>query len=265
MHNLKVALCAIAAYNEISYIEEWISYYRKLGISFFDIALDNWTYDNNSNDCRFINLGEYTSQYPRFQRQIDFYNEFIQNKYKDFDFVLFFDIDEFLVIKDGSVTISEFLEKYLEYNGIAVNWNMFGSKENECNSNSVIQRFTHCKRSLCDYYKSIINLRKSKNSIHFSWMHGPDQYDTIIDVTRKMFMNNDKSAETNSETINTAYLNHYFTKSKKEYKEKIERNYGWSYSLEKIKEQYLDMFSIYESNEYNEIEDLSALNMMKMV
>lgn len=106
---LDVVLIAIVK-NEVEYLDEWINYYIALGVSYFVI------YDNNSDDKlyawarKYINLGYlHLVFWPNKNRQIDAYNHAHKLYENIANYLCFFDIDEFLVLKKHS-TIMQFMD-----------------------------------------------------------------------------------------------------------------------------------------------------------
>ena len=144
-----VALCAIAK-NENNYIKEWVDHYKQLG---FDKI---FLFDNNDIDGeRFDKILE-TDIKQKFveiidvrgktNQQIACYNELYHSKkLKNYQWVAFFDIDEFLCTNNQD--IHEWLANpiYDNFDGIAINWKYFDDNDlyKVENDNYSITRFTH--------------------------------------------------------------------------------------------------------------------------
>lgn len=100
------------------------------------------------------------------------YNDFIENYNKDYNFIAFFDIDEFLYIKNGK-DINSFLNDYDDVSSLFINWRLFGDNglSSVTNGNySVLNRFTKCAQDLHPLGKIILNTSKTGNSVIF---HNP--------------------------------------------------------------------------------------------
>ena len=129
---MKVALCCVCK-NENAYIREWVEYYEKLGTDNIII------YDNNDPggekledviqdyiDKGFVKIvpikGEPTPQ-------LNSYNRCIGDFGKDYDWIMFFDCDEYLCFtkaKDIKEYISGFPE---ECDRIAIHWMMMDDND----------------------------------------------------------------------------------------------------------------------------------------
>ena len=150
--NIKVCLCGIGK-NENKYVREWVEHYKSLG---FDKI---FLFDNNDIDgekyteviADYINnkFVEVLDVRGLKNAQIQSYNKLYQDheKLKNFDWVAFFDLDEFLFI-DNNKNIKTLLlnKKYDQYNCIAFNWKYFDDNNQitvNLNNYNVKKRFTH--------------------------------------------------------------------------------------------------------------------------
>ena len=130
---MKVALVCIAK-NEDKYIQEWVDYHLSLGFDSIFIYQNNWEFEVY--EACLIN-------WPGECQQLPAYNHFIQTYGKEYDWVAFLDVDEFLVLK-AHHTIQALLLNYTRYTAVCINWVLFGSKIRDVvlsNNNSVIERF----------------------------------------------------------------------------------------------------------------------------
>ena len=143
----KIALCCIAKM-ENDYIRFFVEYYKALH---FDKII---IYDNNDSDgekCEDV-INDYIQS--GFVKIIDFRGRKVvqlsayQNCYdrfnKQYDWIAFFDVDEFLTFSDGSDDIHDFLnqEKFLPYQLMHINWKVYGDNEMLDNyGGNVIDRF----------------------------------------------------------------------------------------------------------------------------
>ena len=144
--SFKIAVCAIGK-NENLYIREWVEYYKNLGINKI------FLYDNNDiNGERFeevindyITIGfveisnwrgkvkttkNHEEQLNGKTLQGQAYKDCYYNNYRNYDWIAFFDIDEFLSIDYKYNNISEFLNDFNDYDGIKVQWRMYGDNGN---------------------------------------------------------------------------------------------------------------------------------------
>lgn len=246
---MKVLLCCIGKL-ENKYIKEFIDYYKNLGVD--KVVL----YDNNDEggeDFRDA-IGDYiNSMYVilenvrnQSQPQMKAYTHCYRKYSPDYDWIMFFDIDEFLILKKHK-DIHEYLSDpmFEDYQMIHVNWEMYGDGGHLTDDGRpMIERFTVPVDPNCptiwgmpenNHIKSIIrkgipNL-KFEESSHTPYING-------------------NVCNSSGEKINEihplspwvgeyAVLKHFCTKSTQEYAEKLKRG-----------------FSDYERKNYNELLEL---------
>ena len=253
----KVCLCGIGKL-ENNYVREWVEHHKKLG--FNKIFL----YDNNDVDGEHFEevIGDYVkSGYVEIldvrgesNRQISAYDELYHGKAKAYDWVAYFDIDEFLFL-DKAKSIQEFVNdpKYAAFNEIAINWKYYddnGQVGVVNNHYTCLDRFTHeCAHvpSLCcpeaSFTKRIVKCNISGIVINSS--HGPiDRYrqneskycTTLTNPTARCCnVEGDEVSLTNGITIqnwshNGAHLKHFRFKTIEEYiTNKMKRGYATLY------------------------------------
>lgn len=234
--NIKVALCCILKM-ENNYLLEWVNHYKELGID--NIIM----YDNNDIE------GEYKEDIrdiPEIAKLIDegyiihhkipgevavqvkYYNICYQQYSKDYDWIMFLDIDEFLQIDPilNCNTIQEYLSLniYEKYNCIHLNWKLYD--DNDLihvidNDYSIKERFTReltktypNKNYLNKEIKSIIrtNIRNVKFAKSPHTMEGSDIHCcNSIGQTVK----NDQKSQTIVHKY--AWINHYICKTLEEF------------------------------------------------
>ncbi len=207
--------------DEASYIEEWINYHRIVGVNHFFI------YDNESNDNLYQLLKPYIDAgivdyifWKGKQQQLNAYNHAIHNFKLKTKWLGFIDSDEFIVPIEKK-TIPEVLEDIKPKWGLQINWCMYGDNNQEIKTDEfVIKRFTkHAKleypsNKLC---KQIINPR----AVYFVRAH-----DAYFIKNNHSIDENGKKAGTFSKkpSMNKIRINHYYTKSKEEFLNKIKRS-----------------------------------------
>jgi hypothetical protein len=235
LFNMKIALVCIAK-NEDNYIQEWIDYHKKLGYDDIFIYQNNWR-------CQIEEPNVIKIEYDGEVRQVPAYNDFIQKNKTNYDWVSFFDVDEFLVLKKHK-NIKEFIQDYQDFDGIGVNWILFGDNNltGVTDEYSVIKRFTKRQLGVNEHIKSTIKLT---NDVIMG-VHAPNN---------KMLCNTNKELFSGSFNRNTlddiAQINHYFCKTREEFIEKINRGRSDTYQKRNIDE--------FDAHNINEIEDVTAL------
>ena len=140
-----------------------------MGFDDIFVFQNDWKYSGEPITNKKVHLLEYNGLQP----QTKCYNDFLDLRGNDYDFLMFFDIDEFLYIKSKE-NIKEFLSHYTEREAFFVNWRLFGDNGLKCvinNNFSVRNRFTRCDTNLHDLGKPIINIKKTNNSLRFNNPH----------------------------------------------------------------------------------------------
>ena len=223
-----ICLCVVGK-EENPYAKEFINYYKKLG--FQKIFL----YDNNDiNGEKFEDIinKEIKSGFVSIINyrgykgiQYEAYYDCYKNNYKKFDWLSFFDFDEFLVLVPKTKTIKQFLNNKIFDNcqSIKVNWLMFTDNNLIYYENKPMEeRFTSSLK-ISKVMKSIVrgNLNinfwvKAKN-VHTSY-YGfqscfPSGKPIIIDPSNERY--------TKYGEKEYAYLKHYNTKTIEEFINKI--------------------------------------------
>ena len=215
---MKIALYALMSY-EAAYVDEWLEYYKKLGVDEFYVSqLKPWIYSGAYVGFSFLHL----ETHEKGQWQDKLFNKFIDLHQSEYDWILFFDIDEFLVLKNGDNDLKTFLSRYEDYKGVAFNWRMFGSMEMK-NEGGVLDRFICCDKSLSKVIKTALNMHNIQEDDRFN--NGPH---SIFKWPKKSNVVNVVGHECNEfnfldwdECLNTAYLAHHMFKSRKEYEQKL--------------------------------------------
>lgn len=143
----KVALCCIGKM-ENNYIREYVEYYKALG---FDTI---FIYDNNDVDGEHFEdvIGDYVSSgfcnivdyRGRKMCQTQAYQDCYESHRNEYDWIAFFDCDEFLTFADGTKDIHDFLSRpeFLPFQLIHINWMVYGDNEMLDNDGrGVVERF----------------------------------------------------------------------------------------------------------------------------
>lgn len=250
---MRSAIVCIAK-NEDHYIDEWLDYHLKLGFSDIFIYENNWRY---AGDKSLYSEHVHWIPFDGEFKQLEAYNDFIDNRSTGFNFAGFFDVDEFLCLKVDS-DANSFLSRYSSYFGVTVNWRIFGdsSLTEPTSDYSVINRFTMCEAKMNEHIKTFLNIARCRNNFHFVNPHCVDvslQFDAIVDTSKSRFVHGPFNRDASGEI---AQLNHYNVKTLAEYKEKMSRGRAdctpdhplYHYSMQ-----------IFEQNNKNEREDLTLL------
>lgn len=238
MEPIRTLLCCIGR-KENQYIREYVEYYK--GIGFTNICL----YDNNfdgDEDFRDA-IGDYIDDGYVFLKdyrnkslcQMQSYEECYHEYKNDYDWIAFFDCDEFLTFAESGITdISKVLpdSRFDGYNMIHVNWMLFednGLVRND--GRPVLERFTkpmlpYDKKFRCPfvsdnaYNKSIV--RGYLDDIKFKTPCTPINVSSCCDGNGNKVNEMSVLCPINYECM---YLRHYSYKTIEEFIEKLDRGF----------------------------------------
>lgn len=222
------SICLLAK-DENEYINEWLNWH--INVCKFDHI---YIYDNESkiplinsinkeylNYCTFIN---WNSDMYKDNMQVECYHHFIFNYRKDNYWTAFIDADEFIRINDGRC-INDFLKEYEDYNGIYVLWLMYNANGQIKKENGLVrERFTEYK--MCDRKLSNGKCIIKPNEFRFMGAHFPFVRRNFSHNYRIVYSNKERCDPYDDHTkgpIDTIVVDHYFTKSYEEWKEKLKR------------------------------------------
>lgn len=251
-----ICLCVIGK-KENLYVKEFINHYKKLGYNHIFI------YDNNDvNDERFsdilgdeiqngfVSIIDYFGHSKLKSLQIKAYYDCYNRNKRNYDWLSFYDFDEFLELKPKDITIQEFLnnDRYKECQNIKINWLIYYSKnETLYYENKPLQiRFDKA------FYNSLFNIH-IKSTVRGGmaknyWSKWTNPHSSLIKF---------KSCSSSGKFVNSktpfieppdykyAFIKHYYEKSFEEYCIKIKR--GWP----DIKDKNLSKNNLIEENRNN--------------
>ena len=132
---IKVCLCVIGK-KENKYIKEFINHYKLLGYDHIYIYdnnnIDDERMDQIINNSNFITIIDYRNNKSKNSNwQYKAYYDCYKNNNRKYDWLSFFDFDEFLEIIPKNQTVKNFLnnEKYIKCQNIKINWLLYSSSE----------------------------------------------------------------------------------------------------------------------------------------
>lgn len=217
---IKSAICAIAR-NEEDYLSEWITYHLNLGFEHI------FLYDNNDPDNNNI-LRLYIEQPWREQvtlvnyrgktaAQLESYNECFTTIRKDFDWIAFIDVDEFITFgtECPHTNINKYLEEIKDFDVIFINWMYYGDNEKvHFEKEDVIKRFP-LPIPDCEINRHVKSIIKTSANINFVRNpHCPDGEVLICDDCQKPLPNSEPFKEPSFKRL---YIRHYGTKTIEEF------------------------------------------------
>lgn len=219
-----ISVCAIFK-NEAPYLKEWIEFNHIVGVDHF------FMYNNNSEDDyrsvlqSYIDKGVVTLvEWPYNQKQMECYKTCIRDYSSETKWLGFIDIDEFIVPKSTD-NLYDFLKQFEKKAGaVNIYWRLFGSsgRIDRDTSGLVCEDFTVCWPKYCDIGKCFYNTAFGFNedSKHSGLLHHKfwANYKGIdippVNIFGHICNGNRNIADSDNFPIQ---INHYFTKSYKEY------------------------------------------------
>lgn len=250
----EIAIVAIAK-NEGPYIREWIEYHRLLGVTKF------YFYDNESEDQTKEILKPYIQSnlvsyffIKGKAKQLDAYNDAIERFKYTCQYMAFIDLDEYLMptvpYQPIVKIVDEAINKYGKgASGIGVNWAIYGSSGHDKAPKGLItQVFNHRGNNRAvgnAHIKTICNPRRVIDYIspHYP-LYQLGAYSVSETGDERLYVwFRDKR-----EYVNIR-INHYYTKSREQFLNKIARGLG-----DRVGEYKVEQFAKYD---LNEIEDNS--------
>ena len=228
--SLKVALCTMGK-KENLYVNEYINYYIQLGIDHIFIYDDNDPGNEKISDVIDRSYGKYVTIYENISQTIKnqptAFTACYKNNYKKFDWILMFDMDEFLFIVND--TLKNYLKKdYLKKcDFIRIHW-VIPTDNNllHYDNRSLFKRF---KRPYLEstLFKTLVrgNIDDLKYDIH-SFDSSPKRNLSCNNIG-KIVTNNIRKYFSDKAFINIekAYIIHFKFKSTEEFINKFKRGY----------------------------------------
>lgn len=230
--NVFLAIACVSK-NEAPYLKEWIEYHKIVGVERF------YFYDNESNDetkeilAPYIKDGtvvyHYLPNHPITKRlpQIEAYCDAIF-KYRDRTrWMAIIDVDEFIVPVEKN-TIPEFLADYDQHQAVVVNWVCFDSnghdKKPTAHGGLVTANYTRTLKdhnaSIRDrFVKSIVN---PKMVISYVSPHHGLYYENMGTITENF--QRTRGVATKIHSSSKIRINHYKSKSREEYVNRVIKN-----------------------------------------
>lgn len=252
----RIAACLYVRNAECD-IQEWIAYHRVIGIKDFLI------YDNGSTDAtvarvkamapvagvRLIPWGQATGPGAQGEAYVDC----IQRFCRKFEWIIFLDVDEFLVSVGGK-QINSLLKDRFFHTAVAFNWACFGSSGHvEAPKELTTEAFTYRSNEGFPpnrHTKLMIRPEFAINYInpHFFSMEG-----SMVRVDGRPV---DWEGITKSVDLSGWHINHYFIRSRIQWKAKLARGYRDTKRDE-------DIFGAYDRNEVFDVTAASRSNSVR--
>ena len=221
----KFAICAIAK-DEDEFLVEWMEYHIKLGASRVYLFDNNSTRPQNlyimdyirSDFVEYFTVGD--NKLPNSQLYV--YERCLHEFGYRHDYMAFIDIDEFIVVKNKSMSIPDILDEYDDCGGLTLNWMLHGPSGHIQRPKGKIQDAYH-KCFKHPLIKSIVNTQRvvgiQSNPHSFYYNFGYYACDTS---------HNRVDGWTNynlTHAFNVMFISHYRCKSEEDFRRKMARGY----------------------------------------
>ena len=218
---MKSAICAIAR-NECEYLEEWITYHLDLGFTHI------FLYDNNDAGDDSVRMllqsmpaaGRVTLTDYRgaMAAQLTAYNDCYFRHGKDFDWMAFIDIDEFITFgtENRHACINDFLAGVpCRFNVLAINWMYYGDNEEVVyRKEGVMRRFPKPAEDTSQN-KHVKVLARTRQSLFF--LRNPHCMDGDCRICDDCQAEVPESSPFKSPSYKQLYIRHYGTKTIEEF------------------------------------------------
>jgi hypothetical protein len=237
--------------DEAMYLDEWIRFHHAQGVNHFFLYNDKSIDNFEKVLAPWLSQGAVTLLNSEGRVQEAIYNDGLRRARKKFNWLGFFDIDEFVFSPTGS-KLPEVLNRFSDFAGVFVFWKMFGSANLQLQKEKgVLESFTSCLKSPKTpeearqqheewinirrssgrnltgnplQGKSVVNLRKVKEMrIHF-----PDRYrGKMVDEKRRPIPRHEQLSEIyttqRAPSMDLLRVNHYWSRGLKSLEEKVNR------------------------------------------
>jgi len=275
---LKICLCAIGK-NENLYVKEFVSHYIKLGYNKIIIYDNNEVYGERFEDVikkeiykGYVDIINFRGFRGKDNKpQFDAYKDCYEKYHHKFDWLSFFDFDEFLELKPNNIKIQEFLnnKRYKNCQNIKINWLLYINNNSLYYENKPVQY-----RINIPVYESIIN-KHIKSTVRGNLLIN---YWSVMNNPHSS-LNNFKSCSSSGQLIDYsspyndppdyefAILKHYNYKSFEEYCKKINRGRSDYDSDIYKKEMIINLYkdNINNKNKINIMKNIFNISLLKLI
>lgn len=216
----KIAVCAIAKM-ENHYIREWVEHYQSIGVDKIILYDNNDVYGEHFEeviqdyiDNGFVIIEDVRGK-TKYQRTA--YNLCMQKYREQFNWIGYFDCDEFLMIEDNS-DIHDVLsnQRYADFDSINIAWKNYTDNDLirvENNDYSLIKRFT----SFIFNDTQIKSFIRTTIPYEINDQHVGNVEIKCCNTIGEPSLKNKKSPHIKNSTWKVMCLNHYKTKTLEEY------------------------------------------------
>jgi hypothetical protein len=222
----KICLCTTGK-RENLYVREYIEHYQKYGVDKFFIYDNNdingEKFDDVINDYINNKFVEIINFRGLLSPQIKGYNDCLKKNYKLYKWLIFYDMDEFIYLKNFN-NIKDFLnnEKFNKCQRMQLNW-IFHTDNNNLHydNRKLAIRFPKKENTKKILYQGIKSILRGRINIKINNVHTLSK--RLISCNGFGQKIENKTIETNKPDFHYYYIDHYYSKSTEEFLNKLKR------------------------------------------
>ena len=258
---LKVCLCVIGK-RENRYVKEFVEHYKKIGYNKIFIYDNNEINDEKFEDViqdeidkGFVSIINYRGLRGR---QVPSYKDCYENNNKNYDWLSFFDFDEFLELNPPFIKIQDYLgiKKFKKCQNIKINWVYYDNNTSLYYENKPLEQRLKTRIKLGRCIKSTVRGNLSIN--YWSKMKNPHtSLNKFVSCSSSGKIINCSASIYNPPDVKLAYLKHYHVKSFEELCIKINRGNADSYNIHL--NQRLKIFFDSNKNDKNKLQIMKRI------
>lgn len=234
--------------NESRYMLEWVAHYRSIGITEI-IVYDNDSNDDGASLLRGLADAEIITLIPwsvadGVSPQMSAYADALKRFEHDYEFLAFFDADEFLVPSEGADVYKWLSTLPADVGAVAINQRVFGSSGHKAASNDLVTtRFAQAAEETYRenlWVKSIYRIKCVKQLLNpHRGILTSGRY--ILPCGRDAFEPQDLSGQAQEIDFSLMRLHHYIIKSLEEFLAKRARGGGAGATQQQRMSRYQDL------------------------
>lgn len=229
-----IAIC-VASKDDNLDIREWAEYHFKIGVSKI------YLYDGGSyiplkfHLIDYIDAGKIWYKYindttKSEEHQLIAYPHCSKTFGKKHDFMAFIDTDEFIFLHDPHISLPDFLDGYRQYEGLTMNWVMFGSSGHRTRpAGGVLKNYHHCfvdeeVKSICRTDRISFQHAPYRFNVHHC--HASDEKIHTVDANGNPSPVGFRKIANPARPVDKIALYHYSVKSAEDFMIKKRRGQG---------------------------------------
>ena len=270
INNIKVCLCTIGK-NENNYVKEFIEHYKNYGIDKI-VIYDNNDIDgerfeellNNYIKNNFVEILDYRG---KEKIQLNSINDCYKNNFLNYNWLLFYDMDEFINLKERNIKFFLAKKKFNSCERIYLNWvNHLDNDQLNYKNQSLFKRFPKFKyffNKTKALVKSMIRGNIPNIRIYNNHVINFEKESCNAFGVKKLF--NQSNTIENPDNKNY-YIDHFYFKSAEEYINKRNRGSVFYGNKSRISLYFIDLYFKYNritKEKINYFEKKTIFNLSK--